>query len=417
LSQGVRQGGHASPITLPPVPLSESYVAAWVALHNKNVNIPDIRESTEFDFSGSMKYDALTGYRSQSMLVVPLTNDKGELIGVMQLLNAKNTKGVVVPFDEECENIVFAIASQAAISITNMAYADQITKLLDSLVGALSTAIDERTPYNANHTRNMVKYGSHFLDWLQATGNEWSFDENRRRTFLLSVWLHDVGKMVVPLEVMDKATRLGDVNYDKVKSRIHEAELVAKIDFLEGRISKDAYDAKAAELAGIMETVDKANSAGFLVDDLYAKVLALKDTGLFTEEELDQRSVRKGTLTQNERVVMESHVSVTGKILKNVYFPKNYSEVPAWAASHHELLNGKGYPDKRTADSIPREVRLLTILDVFEALTAKDRPYKPPMPVEKALAILHEMAEKELSLDPEVLRLFEESKAWEDKEE
>ena len=208
-SQGIRQGGHDAPISLPPVPLEEKYVCAWAAMHNKDINVKDVHTDTTFDFTGSLRYDAMTGYRTQSMLVVPMTNDKGELIGVTQLINALDENGRTVPFDPEKELLVSAISSQAAISITNMQYSEQITKLLDSLVGALSTAIDERSHYNANHTRNMVRVGENFLDWLDRTENDWPFNENKRRAFLMSVWLHDVGKLVVPLEVMDKASRLG----------------------------------------------------------------------------------------------------------------------------------------------------------------------------------------------------------------
>ena len=132
-----------------------------------------------------------------------------------------------------------------------------------------------------------------------------------------------------------------------------------------------------------------------------------------TETERVCLTVRKGTLTAAERGVMESHVTATARILEQVAFPRQYAQVPEWAAAHHELLNGTGYPDHRTAESLPREVRLLTILDVFDALTARDRPYKPPMPVEKALAILHSMV-REGSLDEEILALFEESRAWEE---
>jgi len=412
-SQNIRQGGHAAPISLPPVPLKEIYASGWAAINNKSLNIEDIRSNEdEFDFSGSIRYDEMTGYRTKSLLMVPLTNDKGAVIGVMQLINAQDDAGNTVPFNKDVEAIISAVASQAAISITNMKYADQIAKLLDSLVAALSTAIDERTPYNANHTRNMVKYASAFLDWLDKTENPWAFNSNKRRTFILSVWLHDVGKLVVPLEVMDKATRLGP-NLEKIQSRLHEQELLAKIDFLEKKITEAEYNEKLAKLASARQTVELANSAGFLQDELFAQVAALKETGWITEEEQTQLEVRKGTLTAAERGIMESHVSVTAKILSNVAFPKLYAQVPDWASAHHELLNGKGYPDHKPAEEIPKEVRLLTILDVFDALTALDRPYKPGMPVEKALSILHIMAEKEGSLDPEILKLFEESKAWE----
>ena len=421
-SQGIRQGGHDAPITLPPVPLEEKYVCAWAALHNRDINVKDVHTDTTFDFTGSLRYDAMTGYRTQSMLVVPMTNDKGELIGVTQLINALDESGKTIPFDPEKELLVSAISSQAAISITNMQYAEQITNLLDSLVGALSTAIDERSHYNANHTRNMVRVGENFLDWLDKNGSDWAFDENKRRTFLMSVWLHDVGKLVVPLEVMDKASRLG-ARLGDVRETFRTAGLLDHIAMLEGEISREEYENREKERADALAFIEHIDRTGFLPDEDLAMVEKLagqtyldehgEEHPLLTEEERVCLSVRMGTLTDEERSVMQSHVVVTGRILSQVTFPKMYAQVPTWAAMHHELLNGNGYPNHVKADEIPPEVRLLTILDVFEALTARDRPYKPPMPLEKALGILHIMAEKEGSIDPEILRMFEESKAWE----
>ncbi len=420
-SMGIRQGGHADPITLPPVPLDPSYVCSWVVLKNEPINVSDVRTDTRFNFSGSAKYDEMTGYCTKTMLVVPLANDRGDLIGAMQLINALDETGTTIPFAESVELLVMAISSQAAISLTNMLYAEQITVLLDSLVGALSAAIDERTPYNANHTRNMVRYAEGFLDWLDKSNSEWRFDRDKRRTFLLSVWLHDVGKLVVPLEVMDKESRLGP-KLEGIRQRFRTMALLDRISVLEGSLSKEA----AAEKATIRETgmtlIERINNAGFVTDEDLARIGALAErtfedeTGRkqrwLTDDELKDLSVRKGTLTPEERAVMESHASVTARILGHVSFPKIYSQVPKWAASHHEYLNGKGYPDHLSAEDIPKEVRLLTILDVFDALTAQDRPYKPPMPAEKALSILHSMVE-EGSLDGDVLALFEQSKAWE----
>ena len=421
-SQGIRQGGQDAPISLPPVPLEEKYVCAWAAMHNKDINVKDVHTDTTFDFTGSLRYDAMTGYRTQSMLVVPMTNDKGELIGVTQLINALDENGRTVPFDPEKELLVSAISSQAAISITNMQYSEQITKLLDSLVGALSTAIDERSHYNANHTRNMVRVGENFLDWLDRTENDWTFDENKRRAFLMSVWLHDVGKLVVPLEVMDKTSRLGSRLGD-VRETFRTAGLVDHIAMLEGELSKDEYEKREKERADALAFIEHIDRTGFLPDEDLAMVEKLakqtyldeygEERPLLTEEDRVCLSVRKGTLTDEERRIMQSHVVVTGRILSQVTFPKMYAQVPIWAAMHHELINGNGYPNHVRAEEIPPEVRLLTILDVFEALTARDRPYKPPMSLEKALGILHIMAEKEGSIDPEILRMFEESKAWE----
>jgi len=420
-SQNIRQGGHADPITLPPVPLEPTYICAWAVLENQAINVPDVHHDSRFDFSGSARYDAMTGYHTDTMLVVPLANDKGELIGAMQLINAIDADGAVVPFSRNVELLVSAVASQTAISLTNMRYAEQITALLDSLVSALSTAIDRRTPYNANHTRNMVHYGEAFLNWLDKSDDPWKFSADDRRAFLMSVWLHDVGKLVVPLEVMDKESRLGPA-LERVESRFETMLLLDRIALLEGRLTEEGCQAAAEEKNAALELIRRVNKAGFLPDDTLAQLQALarrtytdsagREQPWVTPEELTQLSVRKGTLTAAERSVMESHVVMTSSILENVAFPKAYASVPLWAGAHHELLNGKGYPRHLSGGDIPREVRLLTILDVFDALTAKDRPYKPGMPVERALGILRSMAE-EGGVDGEILALFEKSKAWE----
>lgn len=420
-SLGIRQGGHEAPITLPPVPMRPSHVCARAVLENRLINVENVHSNTDFDFSGAKRYDEITGYSTRSMLVVPLANDKGELIGALQLLNAKNGQGSSIAFDPDMEQLVAAVASQAAISLTNMQYSDQIHKLLDSLVGALSTAIDQRTPYNANHTRNMARYGENFLNWLDKTDHPWRFDAQRRRTFLLSVWLHDVGKLSVPLAVMDKESRLGDALKD-VEHRFSTIALLNRIAALEGTRSPEQAEALQTALEEAEALIQRVNRAGFLPDEDLSKINELaKRTytdarGLeqpwLTESELNSLSVRKGTLTAQERGIMESHVIMTARILDEVFFPKEYSQVPLWAGSHHELLNGRGYPNHTAGDDIPREVRLLTILDVFDALTARDRPYKPGIPVEKALSILDSMVQ-EGGMDEELVSLFRESKAWE----
>lgn len=420
-SQNIYQGGHADPIRLPPVPLEEKYVSSWVALHKTMINVADVRTDRHFDFTGSLRYDAMTGYRTKSMLVVPMSNDKGELIGVMQLINALDEQGETIPFDPESELLISAITSQAALSIVNMQYAEQVTALLDSLVGALSSAIDQRSPYNAHHTRNMVRIAEAFLDDLQARHDPRAFDENRRRAFLMSIWLHDVGKLTVPLEIMDKESRLGP-SLLSVRERFRIIGLLQRVEHLEGTIDRNEYDRRHTELSEALQLIERINCAGYLPDDDLAAVQRLgektysDENGVacpwLTPEELKQLSVRKGTLTDEEREIMQNHVVLTSRILSHVAFPKMYSTVPLWAGEHHELLNGKGYPAHLTAEQIPTEVRILTILDVFEALTAQDRPYKPPMPVEKALSILHSMVD-EGALDPELLALFEQSRAWE----
>ena len=423
-SFGIRQGGAEAPITLPAVPLKPSHVCARAVLTETLINIPDVKADTRFDFSGTAKYDAMTGYNTRSMLVFPLTNDRGKIIGVLQLINGMQGNGTIIAFAPMYEALASALASQAAICLTNMQYADRVRSLLDSLVRALSTAIDERTPYNANHSRNMARYAAAFLNWLEQTENGWKFTTDQRREFLLSVWLHDVGKLTIPREVMDKQSRLGSRLKD-IQQRFTVIKLLARIELLEGRISAEEAETRNRQCIEALELIEKADRAGYQTDDTLAAINTLAERTYrneagevlpwLTAEERSCLAIRKGTLTEEERRIMEDHVVVTGRILNQVAFPEEYANVPVWAAAHHELLNGTGYPLHRAADSLPPEVRLLTILDVFDALTAKDRPYKPGMPAERALAILQNMA-SEGSIDKNILNLFEQSRVWEEYE-
>ncbi len=300
-------------------------------------------------------------------------------------------------------------------------YAQDIEKLLDSLVKALSTAIDERSHYNANHTRNMVRMAESFMDWMEKNGNPWKYDEIRRRGFIMSVGLHDVGKLTVPLRIMDKATRLGS-RLEPVQERFTKLNLLNRIAMLEGRITGEQYERDKAEAEEILAFILRVNNAGFLQDEDLEKVRELApktftdENGgtqkLLTDEEITMLSIRKGTLTSSERCVMQEHAVSTWNILHQVQFPEAYANVPSWAASHHELLNATGYTKGLAGDEIPKEVRLLTILDIFEALTAKDRPYKPAMSLEKAWKILDNMV-GEGALDGKILAEFKESRAWE----
>ncbi len=328
----------------------------------------------------------------------------------------------VLWLNETRSGIIMLINDITEIASLKIRYAQQITTLLDSLVKALSTAIDERSHYTANHTRNMVKMGKAFVDWLGSEDSSLQFDGEKKRAFLMSVWLHDVGKLIIPLEIMDKATRLSD-RMDQIEKRLDRMHLLDKIALLEGRIDEKTYTAKESQRDEQLTTIRRIDQAGFLSDEdlsFIENMAAQKyededgtQRPFLTEDELMCLRIRKGTLTDDERSTMQGHVIMTRRILEKVQFPDAYTDVPDWASMHHELINGTGYPDHKANDEIPPEVRLLTILDIYEALTAKDRPYKKPFSPEKAFGILHNMAD-EGSLDPDILTLFEQSRAWED---
>ena len=421
-SMNFYKGGRDNPVELPPVPMRRTHVAACCAMENKLINIADVYDPTdEYDFSGPKNYDAMTGYRTQSMLVIPMEDDNGDVIGVLQLINAKDENGNTIPFKKEYEKVIASLASQTAICMTNMKHAQETMDLLDSFVSVMSTAIDARTPYNANHTKNMVKYGERFLQYMRDTDNEWQMDAQQEKEFLMSVWLHDIGKLVIPLEVMDKESRLSS-RLAEVEHRFEKIGILAELAHAKGELTAEELEARKTLLAESRETILSANKAGFLPDEMLEKIRVIaaytyidtdgEEKTWLTDDELTCMSIRKGTLSDEERGIMQSHVVMTEKFLNEVKFPKRFGNVTRWASSHHELLNGKGYPRHISQDDIEKEVRLLSILDVFDALTARDRPYKPPMPVEKAMFVLQDMV-KFGELDGDILKLFADSNAWE----
>ena len=408
LSLDISRGVDGEPITdMPPVPMKEENVCAYTAIRREIVNIPDVYDSDRFDFSGPKQYDALTGYRTKSQLVIPLENNENELIGVLQLINAMDAEGNVIPFDKQYDIIIRSLGSMAAIELTNLTYVEELKAQLYSFVEALTTVLDERTPYNASHTRNVAKYAEIIADHISKLYREGKceefFDHDRKEKLRLAALLHDIGKIVVPLDVMNKATRLDKRRMHDVEARFTLIETLYEVDMLRGRITQEEYEDRVADIRSGLEFIQRIDRVPHLDDESYERVCRLakkqhvKEDGevtkYLTDEEVLCLSIRSGTLTMEERKAMENHVVVTGKILDKVRFHKNFEIVPKWASSHHEFLNGSGYPNHLTADELELETRILTVADIYEALIAV-RPYKDALPKEEAFKILRKMVEK-----------------------
>ena len=416
-------GGDGTDPGLPPVPLKRENVCALALLDDKTILVEDVRNCSEYDFSGPIRYDAMTGYHTRSMLVVPMRNRQGEQLGVLQLINALDEKGNVCGFARDMVLMVESVASQAAITIQNVRYMREIKKLFQSFVRAMSTAVDERTPYNGSHPRHMATYCSRFINYLNTREDAPHFTPSQKEELLTSIWLHDIGKLVTPLEVMNKEKKLLPSQYADFTHRMETVRLLTRIEELKGSLSPAESQRLVRQTHEAMELVDTANASNYLKDELLEQLRQLRDRTYtaedgalqpwLTREEYDMLSIRKGTLSEKERKIMEEHVEITDKLLSQIHFPGELSHVRKWAASHHELLNGKGYPHHMKGDEIPPEVRIITILDIFDALVANDRPYKKAMPLEKALSILTENAEQRGELDPALTRLFIESRCWE----
>lgn len=407
LSQGVCRGLDGEDIDLPPVPMKEENVCSYAAIHQEVVNIPDVYASSQFDFSGPRQYDSLIGYRTQSQLVVPLANNENELIGVLQLINAMDKKGKVIAFNEVYEIIIRALGAIAAIELTNLSYVEALKTQIYSFVEALTTALEERTPYNALHTRNVEKYASLLADYITELHKEGkcekTFDSARKEQLMLAALIHDIGKMVVPLSIMNKATRL-DTEIEKVDARFELLKALYEIDMLRGRITQEEYktaieDLKS-ELAFIheMDVIDRVSDEDCeRIKRLAGKQHVGEDGSVLpylTKREVECLNIRSGTLTMQERKEMENHVVMTSRILDKVQFYKGFSMVPKWVGAHHEYMDGSGYPNKLKGDELDLETRLLTVVDIYDALVATDRPYKQPISRPRAIQILKDMAAK-----------------------
>lgn len=407
LSQGISRGMDGEVIDLPPVPMKEENVCSYAAIHQEVVNIPDVYASSRFDFSGPRQYDSLTGYRTQSQLVVPLANNENELIGVLQLINAMDEEGKVIAFNEEYEIIIRALGSMAAIELTNLSYVEALKTQIYSFVEALTTALEERTPYNALHTRNVEKYASLLADYIVELHKEGkckeNFDPARKEQLMLAALIHDIGKMVVPLSIMNKATRL-DKEIEKVDERFKLLKALYEIDMLRGTITREEFESVNRDLESELAFIHEIDVIDHVDDEACEHIARLskkqhvgEDGSVLpyiTQRESECLSIRSGTLTVQERKEMENHVVMTSRILDKVQFYKGFSMVPKWVGAHHEYLDGSGYPNSLKGDELDLETRLLTVVDIYDALVATDRPYKEPISRPKAIEILKDMAQR-----------------------
>ena len=407
----VYEGRNGEPITMQPVALDEKYVCAYCAINKKSVNIEDVYADDNFDWKGPREYDRVTGYETRSMLVIPLVNHDEELIGVLQLMNAHDDDNNICGFGTDQEYVTYSLASQAAISLSNMIMLKELKDQMYSFVSSFATVIDARTPYNAKHTYNVAKYCTTFVDYLNKLNklgkSPYCFDEEMREQLMLAAMLHDVGKVVIPLEVMNKSDRLSSM-LPVMRMRWKYIKLIIENKHLSGEMNDAEYEKSVEDLNNSIDFVEKSNVVPFLDDDAFAKIDSLESlvyTGpgdekveFITEEEREELKIRKGTLTAAERAKIEEHVVFTDKILSKIQFGSKYDKVRFIAGAHHEFINGSGYPNKLSGDDIPLEVRILTIMDVFDSLSSSDRPYRKQSSLAETFEILRAMA-KEGKLD------------------
>ena len=424
-------------IPFPPVELKESNVSAFVALKGKSVNIPDVYDTNLFDFTGPKKFDQSTGYRSKSMLVVPMKNHDNDVIGVLQLLNATNpVNNEVIAFSQDYENLSESLASQAAVSITNAKLISNMTELFEAFVKVMATAIDEKSPVTGGHIRRVADLTLTMAEVIhnhdEGAFKDRKFSPDQMYELRIAAYMHDIGKVTSPVEIVEKAKKLQTI-FDRIHYiRLRMDYIIQKVK-LEGQQKKIELLERKADLAEIKKVelksekqiqemedirlfINKCNEPGeFLEDETLDKLKEIslrtyldnegQQQPFITEDELLNLSIRRGSITDAERKKMQDHAAVTLKMLKQIPFTKKLKNIPSFAGAHHEFINGKGYPLGLKGDEIPFEGKLMAVTDIAEALTASDRPYKKAMPLETVYRILRSMAGNG-ELDNDMVELF-----------
>ena len=431
----VRMGGTGGKITWKPVRLQNAdgspnhgNVSAYVALTGNTVNIPDVYDAEGFDFQGTRNFDAQTGYRSKSMLVVPMKNHENDIIGVLQLLNARDEKrSEVVSFSAECQEMTESLASQAAVALSNNRLIQDLEALMESFIRAIATAIDEKSPYTGGHVRRVadltMDIARKINDTTEGPLADLKFSDNQLKELQIAAWLHDVGKITTPEYVVDKATKLETI-FDRIELLRLRFELYRLQTMLRNLNKENLPESAATKENDELQTtlreefrfLSEANRGSELMSDGMMdriRTIALrtweldgKKEPLLLPEEVENLNIRKGTLSAKERDIIKNHATMTYKILSQLPFPKKLRHAPDYAAAHHETLNGRGYPRGLNATQLSLQSRILALADVFEALTAKDRPYQKEKTLSEAMYILAMMV-KDGHIDPDLFTLFQ----------
>ena len=408
-----------------------SMVAVYAALTGNTVNIEDAYTAEGFDFSGTRRFDAGTGYRSQSFLTVPMKDHEGEIIGVLQLINAIHPEtGKPTPFPESDRRLAESLASQAAIALTNRLLIQQMEDLFESFIKLINTAIDEKSPYTGGHCQRVpvltMLLAEAVNDTTEGPLADFTLTDKDRYELRIAALLHDCGKVTTPVHVVDKATKLQtlfdrigliDTRFEVLKRDAEIAMLRAVAAGADEAVARADFTARIACLDDDRDFLRRANIGGERMgDDDIARVRKIAETYRWTDpsgcdisflsgDELENLTIRAGTLTQQEREIINHHIVATIKMLEQLPWPKHLKNVPEYAGGHHERMDGKGYPRGLKREEMSWQARMMGIADIFEALTAKDRPYKQGMKLSQALSILENFRNNG-HIDPDLFRVF-----------
>lgn len=445
-------GSSKQPITFPNIPLfidgkpNKSAIVTHAVNSAKIINIEDVYEELPYDFSAARKMDKETGYRTQSMLTFPLKDHIGDIIGAIQIINAQqeNTQGQseTIVFTPDVEAQILSFASLGAIALTNKALITNMELLFESFAKTIAAVIDEKSPHTGGHCKRVPELTLLIADAVHAENKgplaDFTLTPQDRHQLSIAGWLHDCGKIATPDHIIDKSTKLQTIfdriNYIDSKFEIakrdleiaHQAKVISALKAgqnIEVQQLERAYKVKIKQLNFDKAFIQKVNIGGeFLTEqhEQHIHEIAARyeidingtKQPLLTDDEVTNLCIKRGTLNDEERLIVQHHMVITSDILEALPFPKHLSKVTEFALGHHETMDGKGYPKGLTKEQMSVPSRLMAIADIFEALSASDRPYKSAKPVSECLTIMGNLVKKN-HLDGDIFTIFVRSKVYE----
>ena len=443
-SMNFSQGGTTGiEITIPPMQLfdeegnpNHSSIVAYSANTGKTVNIKDAYKEKGFDFTGAKTFDKNTGYRTQSVLSVPLKNHENDIVGVMQLINAKDSKsGKTISFSADMQHQIESLASQGAVALTNKRLVAELKSLFESFIQLIATAIDKKSPYTGGHCERVPEITMLLADAVEKTTEgkyaDFTMTEDERYELYLAGWLHDCGKVATPPHVVDKGMKLEtitdrievmDTRFEVLKRDVEIAKLKKQIKLMtkgsangEIKTLEEDLTARIEELSLDQTFIQKTNRGGeFMEEEDQKRVADIgnykwnlegEETNFFDEKDVRNLQIPKGTLLPEEREIINDHIVITIDMLNKLPYPKNLRKIPEFAGGHHEKLDGTGYPKGLKDEEMSVQAKMMAIADIYEALTAADRPYKDGKKLSQAMRIMGFM-KKDYEIDEELFAIF-----------
>jgi HD-GYP domain-containing protein (c-di-GMP phosphodiesterase class II) len=433
---------------LPDVPLYEtdkvtpnlSNVSSYVFHTGRIINIKDVYKVKKFQFNGTQKFDKSLNYRSRSMVVIPMKNHEDDIIGILQLINSIDpVTGKAVGFSNDDQEKAAALASQASVILTQQLLILEMENLFEAFIKAIAVSIDEKSKHTGGHIQRVTELSMMIAEKINQDTTLFKtifLSQDQIDELRIAALMHDTGKITTPEHIISKSTRLETVHdrIELIKTRwelfktnqrlIAAQKKLALFDSGEHIEKIDRIDTQCAENIEMLDkeynilshinssreaiTPDQIDSLN-RIHKRSENILG-RQIPCLTNDELENLSVLRGTITATERDIINNHAYLTEKILSNLPWPKKLADIPDIAGAHHEKLDGSGYPQHRYRETLNIQARILAIADIFEALSAQDRPYKKPMTLSQTVRVLNQMGQSGL-LDNDIITVFFQSNA------